>query len=207
MATVGNSVSVLEVPMETSSLNDGDVFILDNGLTIYQFNAPNADFKERNRAREIVQEDIKAERDGMPELTILDGDEIFECEAFWEILGDKLSELPAADGNREVDTNDEVDFTASKKLFKISDESGKLMLTEEKEGDISDSDVNDSDIWVIICDNQCFIYIGEGASIDEKYYVRSKCGSILVAAGLDASCPVTFFAKGSDRATWNKLFS
>lgn len=208
MATFGSNVRVLQVPLAASSLNSGDVFVLDNGLTIYQFNAPNADYKERRRAMEIVEQDIKAERDGEPELQILDGDEIFTCDSFWELLEGRVDVLPEPDSEREDDSDDGADFGSSKKLFKISDESGSLVMSLEKEdSSISESDMNEDDVWVITCDGQCFIIIGGGTNKDEKFYVWNSCGAILLAAELDSAAPTTFISKDTDPEMWGKLLS
>lgn len=207
MASLGGTVRVLQVPLNASSLNSGDIFLLDNGMTIYQFNAPDADFKERRRAMEIVEQDIKAERDGLPDVIFLDGDEVFTCDAFWELLGGKIDELPAPDADRDVEA-EEVDLSGAKKLFKISDEDGSLVMSLEKEdGELSESDINDTDAWVIACSGQCFIYIGEGTNQDEKFYVWNNCDKILLAAELDSAAATSFLSKDSDAETWGKLFS
>lgn len=207
MTGTGNNVRVAQVPLEGSSLNNGDVFVLDNGLTIYQFNAPNSNVSERRRAMEIVEQDIRPERNGMPDVTILDGAEVFECEAFWELLGGKLSSLPEAPSDRETGVDDTVDFSQSKKMFKISDESGSLVLSLEKESSsLSASDVDDDDVWAVACDGKCFIYVGARANKDEKFYVCNNVDKILLAAELDVAARTTFFSKESDADVWNSLF-
>lgn len=208
MATFGDAVRVLQVPLQASSLNSGDVFVLDNGLVIYQFNAPNADFKERRRAMEIVEQDIKAERDGEPDLIIIDGEEVFTIEPFWELLGGKIDTLPAPEADGEVDSGDKVDFGASKKLFKISDESGSLVMSLEKEDcSLSESDINENDVWVIACDGQCFICIGTETNKNEKFYVWNSCSAVLLAAELDTAARTTFLSRAADAELWGKLFS
>lgn len=206
MATFGDTVRVLQVPLQASSLNNGDIFLLDNGMTIYQFNAPEADYKERRRAMEIVEQDIKAERDGLPDVIYLDGEEVFTCEAFWELLGGKVDSLPKAESDRDG-ASEEMDLSGTKKLFKISDEGGSLVMSLEKEdSSLSESDINDDDVWVIACGGQCFIYIGEGTNKDEKFYVWNSCDKILLAAELDGAAHTSFLSKDTDADTWAKLF-
>lgn len=208
MATFGGTVRVLQVPLSASSLNNGDVFILDHGMTIYQFIAPDSDFKERTRAMEIVEQDIRAERDGEPDVVYLDGEEIFTCEPFWELLGGKIDALPEVDTDRDYEATDEIDSAALKKLLKISDEEGTLMLTLEKEGaDLSEEDINDDDIWVVAVSKQCFICMGAGTSRNEKFFVWNNCAAVLAAAGLDEAAPTTFISKDNDSMTWAWLFN
>lgn len=45
------NVRVVEVPMSASSLNSGDVFILDMGLTVHQWNGKQSNVAERNKVR------------------------------------------------------------------------------------------------------------------------------------------------------------
>lgn len=208
MATLGGTVRVLQVPLTASSLNNGDVFILDNGMTIFEFIAPESDFKERTRAMEIVEQDIRAERDGEPDVVYLDGEEVFTCEPFWDILGGKIDTLPNADDDRGYEASDEIDSDAPKKLLRISDEEGSLVLSLEKEeNNLSEEEVNDEDVWVVAVGGQCFIYIGASTTRNEKFYVWNNCAAVLAAAGLDESAPTTFICKDNDRETWVKLFN
>lgn len=207
MATMGDTVRVLQVPLSANSLNNGDVFILDNGMTIYQFIAPEADFKERTRAMEIVEQDIRAERDGEPDVVYIDGEEVFDCEPFWELLGGKIDSLPDADNDRDFDSSDEVGMAGVKKLLRISDEDGSLVMSLEKESEnLSEADINDDDAWVVATGTQCFIYMGAAVSRDEKFYVWNNCAAILAAADLDSAAPTTFISRDSDPDTWAKLF-
>lgn len=45
------NVRVVQVPMHTSSLNSGDVFILDEGLTLTQWNGKDSGKDERMKVR------------------------------------------------------------------------------------------------------------------------------------------------------------
>lgn len=44
-----------QVPVEKSSLNHGDIFILDTQSKIYQFNGSDSSIRERGKAMEVVQ--------------------------------------------------------------------------------------------------------------------------------------------------------
>lgn len=49
----GKSLVVRQVPLSYESLNSGDVFILDAGLKIYQFNGEKASGQEKHKAMEF----------------------------------------------------------------------------------------------------------------------------------------------------------
>jgi hypothetical protein len=160
---------------------------------------------------EIIEQDIQAERNGTPELTILDGDEALGCAAFWKILhGGAPFSIP--DGSDRPDDAaaalKDVDFRAMKKLFKISDESGELMLTLEKEAaTLSRSEVNDSDAWCISCSGQLFVFVGASTSKDERFYVTQHVDKVLEAAQLSKMAQTTFFNGNSRDTVWDKMFN
>lgn len=208
MASIGGTVRVLQVPLSPSSLNNGDVFILDTGNLIYQFIATNAALKERTRAMEIVEQDIRASRDGEPDVIYLDGDDVFTCEEFWDVLGGKIDVLPEEDPDRDYEGGDNVDFSGLKKLMKISDENGELVMEITKEDEVlSVDDVNEDDVWVVAIDGQCFIYKGLGVSKEERYYVCNNVPAILAAVDLEEGARTVLISKESDPDTWERLFS
>ena len=58
------TVRVTTVPLTNASLNNGDVFILDLGLSIYVFNAPGANRMERRKGTEVANQINSDERSG-----------------------------------------------------------------------------------------------------------------------------------------------
>ena len=64
------TVRVSEVPLSNKSLNSGDVFILDLGLSIYVFNAPGANRMERAKGTEVANQINSDERSGRAKVRI-----------------------------------------------------------------------------------------------------------------------------------------
>ncbi len=59
------NVAVSQVPLKLSSLNEGDSFILDAGLRLWQWNGGSSNHFERRKAGEVLLT-IKEERNGKP---------------------------------------------------------------------------------------------------------------------------------------------
>jgi len=76
--TAKNSV-VREVPLKTKSLNSGDVFILDEGLKIYQFIGKDASAAEKAKASKILK-GIDEERKSKTETVFFGGGQRGEAE-------------------------------------------------------------------------------------------------------------------------------
>lgn len=134
-----------------------------------------------------------------------------ECEDFWGLLaGGKPASIPAGDDRPdEVAVSfDEIDFSAPKKLFKISDESGEMTLSLEKEStSLTKSEVNDSDVWCVSCSKQLFVFVGSNTSKDERFYITQHVDKVLEAAELQTEAPVTFVNGHSNCSLWEKLFA
>ena len=79
------TVRVRQVPIARSSLNKGDVFILDAGLKIFIFNGPTCNKFEKAKGIEVAQAIDDDERGGRAEIVHLE-DDVSNAE-FWGPLG------------------------------------------------------------------------------------------------------------------------
>ncbi|CAG8570945.1 4001_t:CDS:10 [Diversispora eburnea] len=106
---IKRTVVIREVPKDYTSLNSGDVFVLDTGVILYQLNGKKSHGVEKVKAAEFVQ---AVERDK-------------EMPKFWEALGSSGPIKPASEDKDSDIAN------IPKKLFRVSDSSGSLTFTEE----------------------------------------------------------------------------
>jgi len=83
-----SSVKVEEVPPVTASLNQGEVFVLDGGLQIWQWNGSASTIWEKRKGGEVMDQLI-TERDGLAKKTILDSTD--DDAKFWAALGGKAA--------------------------------------------------------------------------------------------------------------------
>ncbi len=67
------NVRVTQVPLKRDSLNDGDVFVLDLGLTIYQWNGSKASKQEKAKGVDVCTKIKDDERKGRAKFVLLDG--------------------------------------------------------------------------------------------------------------------------------------
>lgn len=151
-------IRVLEVKLHHSSLNDGDVFLLDAGLDIYQWNGKTAGINEKRKANEIIQ-NLKKDRNGKPKSQVLDGLE--DCEAFWKLLGGKPASVAAA-------TPDDIKIEKRKALYRLSDEGGALKKSKVCEGGVKKSQLETKDVFILDVGHTVWVWIGKGASKQER---------------------------------------
>jgi len=155
---------VREVPLTTKSLNSGDVFILDEGLKIYQFQGKAASGGEKSKAAQIAR-GIDDERGSKVQIFVLE--EADEAKAtkdkedwdhFWHSLGGKAAIAPHEAGS---DTTVKV----VKQIFKVSDASGKLTFTEVS---FKKTSLVEDDAFVVSTGPMVFVWVGKKATANEK---------------------------------------
>lgn len=124
------NVRVVEVPMSSQSLNSGDVFLLDAGLKLFQWNGAKSSAQERTRAGQLARA-LDEERKGVPKLSVFaEGDK--DDKPFWDALGGKGPiASDAAAGTDEVWEKE----SSFKALLRLSDAKGKMNFKlEAQEG-------------------------------------------------------------------------
>jgi len=153
-------IRVTEVPLTYKSLNNGDVFLLDNGLEIYQWNGKTAGINEKRKANEIIQ-NLKKDRNGKPKSVVLD--DLENNDAFWKLLGKK-----PAPGEIAPATSDDVKVEKTKVLLELSDKSGELKITKIAEGGVKKSHLNTNEVFILDIGHTVYVWIGKGASKQER---------------------------------------
>ncbi|XP_045166593.2 gelsolin-like protein 1 isoform X2 [Mercenaria mercenaria] len=159
----GRKVEMTEVKLKRSNLNEGDVFILDQGLQLYQWNGSACSKDEKFRATQEMQQ-ICSERGGRPRKETLDQGDISDNHRFYDNFADD-----------DDDEDDEPDVMPEGEaiLKKVSDADGSLDLEDVKEGEFSTDDLCTDDVYLIDTKKELFIWVGNGASVDERHNAMS----------------------------------
>jgi gelsolin len=169
----GRDVLVHEVRPSVESLDDGDVFVLDVGDKIWVWQGAKAGPMEKARAALVVSDLTVAKHVDTEVVSQSEG----RSRRVIELLGGDASEIGSGsvysssrprtlarhhDQDREQDTR-------SKKLFRLSDESGQPTFVHVKDGSISASDLDSEDVFVL--DNagrEIWVWEGQNASRAER---------------------------------------
>jgi len=194
------NIRVTEVPLTWKSLNDGDVFLLDAGLTLYQWNGTSAGIYEKRKASDVVK-GLKDARNGKPKSIILDALEAEEN--FWKILGGKPSKAELAPA-----TPDDVKVEAkSKVLHELSDKSGELKMRKVAEGDVKKSMLDTKEVYILDLGHTVYSWIGKETSPAERANGIKFATDYLKAAGRPLSIPVIRVLQGAEPASFLSEFS
>lgn len=211
------NIRCVQVPIEIASLNSGDVFILDAGLMLYQYQGTKCGKNEKLRAGKM-QRLIDDERKGKPEVFVfsqcdkpdstmgeffsyfqedLKGEDIKEGtevppERCAELIASIDSGIGGSDESWEKDTN--------KALYQLSDESGSLVMTKVEP--IEKSALSTTDVFIFDIGLEIFVWIGKGASKAERAQGMNYATKYMKEHDRPDFLPVTQIFEGGE----NELF-
>lgn len=192
-------VQVCQVKMDTANLNNSDSFVLDAGLSVFQFNGSKASAWEKRKANAIVDE-LQASRHGKVKTTLIidgveDGDNPL-IDEFWGYFGGKPQGIADAAPEQKVP-----DYTLS--LHHISDASGVMEVNEVCSGKLDKSKLDSNDSFILDGGGSLFIWIGKKANKAEKREAMIYAAQYLKDQGRDG-VPVCRVMEGKEPAEfWN----
>ncbi|KAI8781962.1 gelsolin protein 2 [Biomphalaria glabrata] len=150
------NICVKEVPLCKDRLKSDDVFILDLGKHIYQWNGRGSNKDERFKAGQFCQL-LESERSGRAKADVLEEDSIDRSHIFYQSLTEE------DDSDHEFSAKD-----TAKELFRLSDAGGKLQFKQEKKGSVSKSDFDSKDVFILDAKKALFVWVGNATSSGEK---------------------------------------
>jgi len=191
---VRKNVRARQVDLSCDSLNSGDVFILDNGLTVYQWNGSSAGIFEKTEAAQISRA-LDDERDGQVDIKVItESDDDEDTAAFFELLGGKGDIKSAEEGGA-----DNAPPFDGKKLFRLSDADGSLDLEEvASNSDVTEDKLDSSDVFVLDTGAEIFTWIGSGASDSERKGCMRYAQQYMEANNRPQTLPITVLYQGGE---------
>jgi len=195
---------VTEVPLSASSLNSGDVFILDKGLDLYQFNGSKSSAGERTKAAQLVRA-IDDERKGLAKVHVAeqgDSDAAF-WSAFWAGLG---GEGPISDVSGSDDAATE-EAKHLKKLFRLQEQGdGNLSFNLVAEGKFDKSQLDSSDVFILDQGQEVFVWCGLKSSPKERKWGIQYAQNYLSKYGRPAALPISRILEGGENEVFQTSF-
>ncbi|XP_066432124.1 villin-1 isoform X2 [Eleutherodactylus coqui] len=118
-----------EVPFQWSSFNTGDVFLVDLGKLIIQWNGPESNRMERLRGMNLAKDIRDRERGGRAYVYVVEGDNEEASPKLMQILMHVLGERKEIKAPISDDVVDSA-ATGAIKLYQVTDNNGNLMVQE-----------------------------------------------------------------------------
>lgn len=193
---VKNNVRVREVFLGSSSLNSGDVFILDAGVQIIQWNGSKSGAMEKAKGAQVAQA-IEGERNGKAHNRVVaESDDDAE---FWKLLGGKGAVAAAIPDTADVKKEGE--------LYKLSDASGKFEFTHVATGKaIKRSALDSSDVFILDTGVYVFAWVGLKASAGEKSKALQFAQEYVTKHNKPANTTVVRILEGGENEIFEEFF-
>jgi len=188
-----SGVRVTEIPRNKSLLDNTDVYILDNGLKLYQWNGSGSNKEEKMKALYYLK-DLQSERGGKCQTETLDEDPKDLDNDFYNAMNEDGTDVeedfekPAADKFTE--------------LFRLSDASGTLNMSKEKQGSITLKDFDSKDVFILDVKEAIFVWIGKQTTTSEKKNAMTYAHNYLMKTD-HPLIPITCLCEGKK----NKSFA
>jgi len=187
-------IRVTQVDLSKDSLNSGDCFILDNGLSIYQWNGKKSGPQEKQKGAQLSRA-LVDERKGKAKVFVLE--ETDKDPDFWKILGGHGTIKSAEEGGDDS----EAETGGVKALFHLSDATGKMEFKQVGTGSTCKKSLLDSnDVFILDTGAEVFAWIGKGASHDEKAKALSFAQDYLTKYNRPAYLPISRILEGSENS-------
>jgi len=195
-----------EVTMAWSSMNHGDVFVLDSGKKIFVWKGSAASGQEKMQAGLIAAK----MRDHMGEeiVHVEDGEEEAECDEEW------TEHLPL-DGRAEIKDKDAANDKAvttevakSIDLFKVSDVTGEMKTEQVKEGNLTKEDLDPNDAFLVSAGALgIWVWLGRKATKEERQSAMQLGEKFIRENGLPPQTALTRTFQNGEPEEFKSLFA
>ncbi|XP_014743582.1 PREDICTED: villin-1 [Sturnus vulgaris] len=195
-----------EVEMSWKSFNRGDVFLLDLGQLIIQWNGPESNRNERLRAMTLAKDIRDRERGGRAKVGVVDGEDEDASPELMKVLkhvlGEKRNIQPAI-------PDDKVDqiVKSSLKLYHVSNANGNLVIQEVAVRPLTQDMLLHEDCYILDQGGiRIFVWKGKNANKEEKQQAMSRALGFIKAKNYPDSTSVETENDGSESAVFRQLF-
>ncbi|KAG9472409.1 hypothetical protein GDO78_019709 [Eleutherodactylus coqui] len=195
-----------EVPFQWSSFNTGDVFLVDLGKLIIQWNGPESNRMERLRGMNLAKDIRDRERGGRAYVYVVEGDNEEASPKLMQILMHVLGERKEIKAPISDDVVDSA-ATGAIKLYQVTDNNGNLMVQEVATKPLTQDLLNNNDCYILDQGGiKIFVWKGKNASNEEKQQAMQRALNFIKAKNYPASTNIEVQNDGSESAVFKQLF-
>ncbi|XP_020640277.3 advillin [Pogona vitticeps] len=201
------NVMATEVERSWDSFNVGDVFLLDLGKIIVQWNGPESNKEERMKGMLLAKDIRDRERGGRAEIGVVEGDEEEANPDLMKVLekelGERLQAIRPAIPDEVVDQKQKTHIS----LYRVSDSGGKMQITEEAQRPLVQEMLSHDDCYILDHGGmKIYVWKGKGATKVEKQTAMSKALEFMKMKGYPPTTHLETVHDGAESAMFKQLF-
>ncbi|XP_043931169.1 villin-1 [Protopterus annectens] len=195
-----------EVEMSWNSFNRGDVFLLDLGKLIVQWNGPESNKMERLKGMNLAKDIRDRERGGRAQIGVVDGENEGASNELMRLLKHMLGERKEIKAAIPDDIVDQRQKSVIK-LYHVSDAEGNLVVQEVATRPLTQDLLNSDDCYILDQGGlKIFVWKGRNATKREKQEAMSRALGFIKAKGYPPSTNVETMNDGAESAVFKQLF-
>ncbi|KAK2886524.1 villin-1 isoform X1 [Channa argus] len=200
-------VTATEVEVSWNSFNKGDIFLLDMGKAIVQWNGPQSNRGEKLKAVLLAQDIRDRERGGRAQIAVVEGgDEQSSPElmkVMTAVLGQRTGPLKDAIPD---DSTSQVQNT-NVKLYHVFENGGNLVVQEVAKQPLTQDLLNSSDCYILDQGGSgVMVWKGKQSSKEERQEALNRALGYIKAKNYPASTSVEVMNEGGESAMFKHLF-
>lgn len=201
------NVTATEVELNWNSFNLGDVFLLDLGRVIVQWNGPDSNKAERMKGMLLAKDIRDRERGGRMEIGVIEGDNEQASSELLKLLYNSLGDRTQTIGPGTADEIADQTQKANIMLYHVSDASGQMEVTEIAKRPLVQDMLNHQDCYILDQGGiKIYVWKGKGATKAEKQTAMSKALEFIKMKSYPHSTNVEMVNDGAESAMFKQLF-
>uniref|UniRef100_A0A8C4GLG3 HP domain-containing protein n=2 Tax=Dicentrarchus labrax TaxID=13489 RepID=A0A8C4GLG3_DICLA len=196
-----------EVEMSWNSFNLGDVFLLDIGKTIVQWNGPKSNKQEKLKGMLLAKDIRDRERGGRAEIRVIEGEAESNSPQNMEILNGVLGERTSELTNGPPDETADQEQKSKLTLYHVSDADGQMKVTEVANRPLTQDLLNHDDCYFLDQGGtKIFVWKGKKANKAEKQAAMGRALEFIKAKNYPITTNVETVNDGAESALFKQLF-
>uniref|UniRef100_A0A672P2Y1 Villin like n=1 Tax=Sinocyclocheilus grahami TaxID=75366 RepID=A0A672P2Y1_SINGR len=201
-------VTAREVEVSWSSFNLGDIFLLDLGKVIIQWNGPQSNRQEKLKAVLLAQDIRDRERGGRAQIAVIEGG---QEEAFPELMKIMISVLGQRTGHlKEPISDDKPDQNqiSDVKLYQYEHFNlGQLLVQEVATSPLTQDLLSSTDCYILDQGgSSVMVWKGKAASDEERHSALSRAVGFIKAKNYPSNTKVEVMSEGGESAMFKHFF-
>ncbi|KAJ0059598.1 hypothetical protein NL108_001983, partial [Boleophthalmus pectinirostris] len=195
------------VEMSWNSFNKGDIFLLDMGKVIVQWNGPKSNRQEKLKAVLLAQDIRDRERGGRAEIGVVEGADEGSSPELMKIMISVLGQRKGA--LKDAIPDDQPDHAQKSfvRLYHVFEESGNLVIREVATQPLTQDLLLSSDCYIADQNGSCvMLWKGKQASAVERRESLNRATGYIKTKKYPPSTALEVMSEGGETAMFKHLF-
>ncbi|KAL7976452.1 hypothetical protein Chor_008401 [Crotalus horridus] len=198
-------VTATEVDLSWDSFNKGDVFLMDLGKVLIQWNGPLCNVAEKSKGMILARSIRDGERGGRVQIAIIDNEK--DCPELMQImkatLGERTQEIRELLPDEKADEHQK----ANVRLYHVYENGKDLVVQEIATRPLTQDLLSHEDCHIIDQGGlKIYVWRGKESSKEERKAAFTRAVGFIQAKGYPASTNVEVVNDGAESAMFKQLF-